>query len=137
MTRPISYKTKQREAIIDYIASLEPSHVTAPQIVEHFKNEKLTIGRTTIYRLIDKLTEMGEIRKYTTDGVSGACYQYAGSVENCYAHLHLKCEGCGQLFHLECEKLQEIQQYVLSSYHFDINAQKTVLYGKCGNCAGK
>jgi len=33
--------------------------------------------------------------------------------------------------------LNEIQRHVLSDHHFEVNAVKTVLYGKCGNCLNK
>jgi len=137
MKRPANYKTKQREAIFNYIVSLEGVHVTASQIEEHFEKEAVPIGRTTIYRNLEKLTNSGELRRYTTDGISGACYQHIGDKENCNIHLHLKCESCGQLQHLECETLGEIQRHVFCNHDFEVDALKTVLYGKCGNCLNK
>ena len=137
MTRPLRYKTKQSEVILDYIVSLNGAHVTAAQIVEHFEKEGISVGRTTIYRHLDKLSESGKLYRYTTDGVSGACYQYAGDTENCDTHIHLKCEGCGELLHLECDKLNEIQRHVYNEHAFQVNTLKTVLYGKCGACYNK
>lgn len=134
MNRPTNYNTKQREAILQYIISLDGAHVTAAQIAEHFQKEELSIGRTTIYRHLDKLTESGEVRRYTADGVSGACYQYMGIAKSCQDHFHLKCEGCGQLLHLECDALNKISRHIFESHDFEVNALKTVLYGKCGKC---
>ncbi|MDR1753793.1 MAG: transcriptional repressor [Eubacterium sp.] len=137
MKRPESYKTKQSEAILSYIISLAGGHVTAAQIVSHFEKEKVLIGRTTIYRHLDRLTVSGKLRRYTTDGISGACYQYTGNNADCCEHLHLKCEGCGALLHLECCAIIDLQQHVLDKHAFKVNAMKTVLYGKCDNCLGK
>ena len=134
MRRSVNYNTKQSRAIIGYIASLGGAHVTAAQIVAHFEKEKVAIGRTTVYRHLDKLTESGKLRKFTTDGVSGACYQYADAKEICREHFHLKCEDCGELLHLECGALSEIQNHIFDEHAFKINALKTVLYGKCDNC---
>lgn len=125
-----TYNTKQREAILQYILSLGNVHVTAAQIAKHFTN--LPVGRTTIYRHLDRLTEEGTLRRYTGD--SGACYQYIGSGDCCGTHFHLKCESCGKLEHLECETLSQIEKHVLCEHAFMVNAQKTVLYGKCGDC---
>ena len=134
MERPANYNTKQSEAILNYIMSLDGAHVTAAQIVLHFEKEEIPIGRTTIYRHLDRLTEIGKVRRYTTDGISGACYQYVNDVEGCDSHLHLKCETCGELLHLECEALDELQQHVIDIHAFRINALKTVLYGQCEAC---
>ena len=134
MKRPANYMTKQREAILSYIVSLDGAHVTAAQIAEHFENASASIGRTTIYRHLDRLTESGALRKYTTDGVAGACYQLMDDHANCDTHFHLKCEDCGTLLHLQCDLLQEVQEHVLSRHAFKVNGLKTVLYGTCGNC---
>ena len=134
MTRPKNYKTKQRQAILSYIVSLDGTHVTAAQIAAHFEKEAAPIGKTTIYRHLDKLTESGVLRRYVTDGISGACYQYVGSGEDCGVHLHLKCEDCGELLHLECEALSDLERHISANHAFQVNTMKTVLYGKCDDC---
>ena len=137
MKRPTGYNTKQREAVLGYIVSLGDTHVTAAQIVEYFAKENVAIGRTTIYRHLDKLVESGQLRRYTTDRISGACYQYVGGKESCNTHLHLKCEGCGKLLHLKCDELDKIQRHVFNKHAFKVNTLKTVLYGECDTCLRK
>ncbi len=137
MQRPSKYKTKQREAVLQYVASLQGTHVTAAQIVHHFAGGPAPVGRTTVYRHLDALTESGEVRRYTTDGLSGACYQYVGCAAGCSAHLHLKCERCGELRHLEDGALGDIQKQLFRKYAFEVNALKTVLYGTCEDCRQK
>ena len=135
MKRPENYNTKQRETILGYILSLGGAHVTAAQIVSHFEKRAVPIGRATVYRHLDRLTESGKLRRYTTDGISGACYQYAG--ERCGPHFHLKCESCGELLHLECETLSGLERHVFDKHAFQVNTMKTVLYGRCGGCIQK
>jgi len=137
MERSANYITKQSEAILSYIEGLGKSHVTAAQIAEHFDEINAPIGRTTIYRHLDRLTESGELRRYITDGSSGACYQRVNKKENCDLHLHLKCEECGELTHLECDALQEIQRHFFEEHAFKIDVLKTVFYGKCEKCISK
>ena len=136
MKRSANYKTKQLQAILDYVISHRDTHVTAAQIVEHFEKAETSIGRTTVFRNLDKLTECGKIRRYITDGLSGACYQYAED-ENCHSHFHLKCEGCGELTHLECAELNSLEHHVHSEHAFQINMLKTVFYGTCSTCISK
>ncbi len=135
MERPEHYRTKQREAILRYIASLDGAHVTAAQIEKHF-SKFMPISRATIYRHLERFTQGGELRKYLTDGVSGACYQYTGEEHGDHAHLHLKCEGCGELLHMECGTLAELTRHIHNAHAFEVNAAKTVLYGRCLECLG-
>lgn len=102
--------------------------------MEHFECENVPIGRTTVYRQLNKLTESGKVRKYTIDGIPGACFEYVDNAENCPTHIHLKCEGCGELIHLQCDMLHEIQHHMDDRYAFQINTTKTVFYGKCAHC---
>ena len=134
MKRSSNYNTRQREAVLEYIMSHGDTHVTVAQIVSHFMSEKYSIGRTTIYRHLDKLIREGKLRKYNVDGITGACYQYVNDVEIQQKHLLLKCEGCGELIHLDCDELNEIHQHIYRDHTFMVNTTKTVFYGKCGDC---
>ena len=135
MQRPSNYRTKQREAIYEYIVSLGNTHVSAVQIVSHFENETISVGRTTIYRHLDKLTQDGKLRRYSVDGISGYCYQYIDDMEEQQDHLLLKCEACGKLFHIDCMELNEIHRHIHQEHAFKVNTLKTVFYGKCASCA--
>lgn len=134
MRRPSMYHTKQGEAILSYIASLQGSHLTVEQIANYFEEQNQSIGMTTIYRNLDKFVSQGKIRKYVIDGISGACYQYQEDVSLCGEHFHLKCEVCGELFHLQCESLDELSSHVALEHTFRINPTKTVFYGICQRC---
>lgn len=136
MTRPLQYNTKQGEAILAYMASLDGEHITAGEIVSYFENMGQPIGLATIYRHLNKLAENGKIHKYTLDGVSGACYQYLSDDQDCQ-HVHLKCDICGEVFHLECRLMAGVPQHVYEEHAFLINPMKTVLYGKCAGCMGQ
>ena len=133
MKRPTNYQTKQREAIFAYIVSHGNTHVTAAQIVSHFANAETSVGRTTIYRHLDKLIREGRLRKYSVDGIGGACYQYISDNES-RQPLLLKCEGCGELTHLACGVLDEIHQHIYQDHTFKVNTTKTVFYGRCAVC---
>jgi Fur family ferric uptake transcriptional regulator len=111
--------------------------VTAKQIEKHFAKKAVPIGRTTIYRQLERLMESGKLRRYTTDGVSGVCYQYVSDGKDCENHFHLKCEDCGELKHTECDMLGKLERHILKEHAFEINALKTVLYGKCTACSTK
>lgn len=134
MKRPASYNTRQREAVIEYIVSLGDVHITAAQIVSHFHNKEISVGRTTVYRNIDKLIRAGKLQKYNVDGISGACYRYVSDNEKPCKQLLLKCESCGEFIRPECDELNEMHEHIYRAHTFKVNIAKTIFYGKCESC---
>jgi Fur family ferric uptake transcriptional regulator len=135
MGRASRYQTRQGAQILDYLASLKGEHVTAAAIAGRFEGGKPPIGKTTVYRHLEKLVEDGKVRRYFLEGDS-ACYQYTGGAE-CREHFHLKCESCGELIHLNCDVLKDVTAHVMKDHRFAINPLKTVFYGTCGSCLSK
>lgn len=139
--RSHEYNTKQSNAIVEYLYGARDTHMTAAAIVRHFSAEAAEhIGRTTIYRHLERLTRDGVLRKYAAPGLSGACYQYAAG--DCGAgianeHYHLKCERCGTLLHLECDELPAVREHILSEHNFLLDTKRTVFYGVCNDCAAE
>ncbi|MDR2655761.1 MAG: transcriptional repressor [Oscillospiraceae bacterium] len=135
MKRSPHYSTRQSEAVLAYIASLDGRHITAAQILEHFQSSEGHIGRTTIYRQLEKLVEDGKVLRYSCNGSPGACYQYVGGIQSEEKNCHLKCENCGSLFHLEDEVAKEISRRLFEKKGFIMDNIKTVFYGVCSSCA--
>ena len=127
-----SYQTKQKTAILDCLERLGDRHITASEIVESLKNSGEKISLATVYRCLDKLVSKGDVKKYTTD--KGACYQYAGC--HCHNHFHLKCTGCGTLFHIDCDFLPMLASHIVEHHKFKVDNHRTVMYGLCEKCTG-
>lgn len=134
MSEPKIYKTKQREFILDFLMENSEVHLTADDILTALKKDNVSVGKSTVYRYLDKLVEEGTVRKYIGEEGVSACYQYSAS-KKCVNHFHLKCVRCNKLFHLECEYLDEIEQHILKHHKFNIDNSKTVFYGICENCS--
>ena len=135
MNRNSSYKTKQRSAILDYLIEHKDSHVTVNNISDYLEQDGTHVGITTIYRHLDKLLEQGLVRKYTVDGTTSACYQYANIDEKCHQHFHMKCEDCGRLIHLNCSHINELCSHIFDEHGFTVDLYRTVFYGICRECS--
>ncbi|MEG2204286.1 MAG: transcriptional repressor, partial [Oscillospiraceae bacterium] len=109
------------------------SHLAVEDIVALLAAQDAPVGRTTVYRCLDRLIEQGVVRKYSAGERACACFQLAG--EDCCRHYHLKCTGCGALLHIECEQLDRLEAHILESHGFVLDPAKTVLYGQCSACA--
>ena len=131
------YRTKQREIILDYLRKCQDSHVTIDEVTDHLKSEGNKVGRTTIHRYMEKLTDEGFLRKQYIEEGLGACYQYQAEDADCGTHFHLKCTKCGKLFHVDCDFLSQIEKHVYEHHNFVVDNSKTVLYGICSGCNKK
>lgn len=125
------YKTKQR-SVIENVIKNESKHITVDGVMLKLKENGDNIGRTTVYRTLEKLSSEGKVRKYVNAGES-ACYQYIS--DNCQEHFHLKCSNCGKLIHIECKHIDELASHIEKEHNFTVNKLKTVLYGICEDCA--
>ncbi|WP_262397106.1 Fur family transcriptional regulator [Zongyangia hominis] len=110
-------------------------HVMVDDVVEYLKDQGTSVGKSTVYRYLEKLVEEGLCRKYFLEEGKGACFQLSGDDGSCHRHYHLKCVVCGQLLHVECSYLDEVEAHILAKHQFHIDSSKTVLYGVCGRCA--
>jgi len=129
-----SYKTKQRDFILDCLMQNKDKHINVDEIMDFLNKEGNTVGKTTIYRYLNKLVSRGFVRKYFLKEGSCACFQYIENSTACHEHYHLKCLDCGKLIHLECNYLCDMNSHVLNDHDFHIDNSKTVLYGQCVNC---
>lgn len=131
------YKTRQRQLIFDFLVNNKDRHVNIDEIIEYTKSSGSPVGKTTAYRYIDELEREGIIRKYIIDKGISACYQYIDDEEGCNDHFHLKCNVCGELYHLDCDFLKDIKEHLFSDHSFNIDSSKTVFYGTCKKCMKK
>ena len=136
MSVGMSYQTKQKEILLDYLKSVEGKHLTAGDVCKYFSSMGLPIGKSTVYRRLENLVSEGIVKKYSLDGTGSACFEYIGedkhvSHKSCY---HLKCEKCGKLFHLHCEEIDALNLHIGKEHDFVIDPIRTVFYGLCKDC---
>ncbi len=130
------YKTKQRNMIIEYFQKSDKEHICAGEICEYFKSQGSEIGKSTIYRQLEKLVDEGILNKHVVDNSTSACFEYVGSdghvhEGNCY---HCICEKCGKLFHMHCGTIEGIEKHMLINHNFQIDPNRTIFYGTCEHC---
>lgn len=130
------YKTRQRSVIEDILRESGDRHITVDELVLMLARRGQSVGRTTVWRSLERMTDEGRVRKYAQAGES-ACYQYITGDNTCREHFHLKCEKCGRLIHMECDTLVRLASHIEKEHGFRINPLKTALYGVCEECVEK
>lgn len=131
------YKTRQRSQILNCLIENSSKHLTADEISVILKEKNCEVGKTTVYRSLEKLINEGSVRKYICEEGRSACFQYVDGNENCHQHFHLKCIECGKLMHLECDYLSDLEKHIFEHHKFIVDNTKTVLYGVCEECSNE
>jgi Fur family ferric uptake transcriptional regulator len=128
------YKTKHKEELREYLDGRGDEHFSAADVYDHFALMGRPMGRTTIYRQLEEMVSSGEVKKYIIDENSSACYEYLGGRCDHADCIHMKCEKCGRLIHLECRDVTALEKHVKEEHGFRIDRIRTVLYGICSEC---
>lgn len=126
-----TYETASRRALIDFMKNNSQKQFTADEIARELS---AFAGKSTVYRLLSKLCEEGELRRLPRTGERGTFYQ-AIPDDKCLGHLHMKCLGCGLLVHLG----EDESRRILALAHcrdFTVDTKKTMIYGRCAACEG-
>lgn len=127
------YHTRQRKEIIKYLEENVGSHLTPDDIA----NALPDVGRSTIYRTLERLEQEGIVRRFAGASGRSACFLYIGEAGPCREHFHLKCLDCGKLIHLNCARLSECQAHILAEHGFAPDLARTLIYGRCLECSRK
>lgn len=86
--------TVQRRVVLEVVLSRE-DHPTADQIFDDVRRRIPDVSRTTVYRVLDTLVQIGVIGKPSRLG-SAARYE-----PNIHRHHHLVCMQCGKVMDIE------------------------------------
>ncbi|MCR5625371.1 MAG: transcriptional repressor [Lachnospiraceae bacterium] len=129
------YKTKTRNAIIDYLKNNSDTRFTARDICKALEKEGIEINRSTIYRNLERLTSEGSLVSYKENDSNATCYQYSEGHSHCHEHMHAQCTECGKIFHLDDEFVHDFENKVKKEYGMSVNLGKTVIVGVCRECA--
>lgn len=125
------YNTKQRKVLLEFLSNHPDEIFSATQIIDYFKNEKISLS--AVYRNLSELEALGEIKKINKNGTREAYYQYI-QAETCQNQIHLFCEKCEKLTHMNSRKAQNLSTEILEDVNFEINKKNTIIYGICKNC---
>ncbi len=129
------YNTKQKAIVLEKIRANEGRHFSVEEIYLQLVGDGHNLGKATVYRHINELQKDGVIKKFVTEHGKSACYEYVG--KNNVASYHFKCTKCNELFHIQCESLDHLQEHMLSEHGFDIDDTKMVFLGTCKGCREK
>lgn len=114
-------------------------------ICEQLRANGVSVGRATVYRFLERLQTEGCVVKCKSAAESRAEYRYlperpadaasADSTPETDSAGKLCCVDCGRIYPLHCTQLEGFSRHVFNEHGFILAPEKTVLYGRCAQCA--
>jgi Fur family ferric uptake transcriptional regulator len=104
-------------------------HISADELVESLRHGGSRIGRMTVYRTLDLLTELGLVRPvYQGTGAAHFILLVKGH------HHHLVCTGCNRVIEFEPCILPDLEHRLRQSSEFEVQGHLLEIFGLCCNC---
>jgi Fur family transcriptional regulator, ferric uptake regulator len=120
--------TEPRRSLAALIAD-QDGHFTAAELVAETGRRRLGVGRATVFRTLDVLTEVGAIERL--DLPTG---------EHAYVrceplhHHHVVCSGCGRTEEIDDAGLRTVVRDVARQTGFRVDDHRLELFGLCPAC---
>lgn len=122
--------TVQRRVVLEAVLERD-DHPTADQLVEVVRQRVPDISRTTVYRVLDALVDMGMIRRLHHPGPA---VRYDGKIRR---HHHLICKLCHAVIDWEDARLNRLRPPDVAAEGFEIEDFSVHFVGVCGECRKK
>lgn len=122
--------SRQRESIKTSLMNRH-DHPTADTLYMSMREEFPNISLGTVYRNLNLLVELGEIRKLS-------CTEGADRFDaDTNPHYHFVCRQCGEVLDLSMDTLEAMNRAAQEHCPGVIDSHITYFYGSCENCFKK
>ena len=119
-----------RRAVIELLGG-QKCALTAHEIDARLRDEGRAVGRASVYRALEQLTELHLVTRLEV-GQDAARYEpvHPGGEH----HHHLVCDRCGRITPFEDRALETAIDRVSRRVRFDVGDHDVVLHGACERC---
>lgn len=116
--------------VLDTVNKLK-CHATADEVYQIVVNEHPNISKGTVYRNLNQLAEMGEIRKIEVPGNADRFDH------RCHDHYHARCLKCGKVFDVEMDYIKDLEKQIKDAHGFQFSGHDLMFKGICPDCQKK
>ncbi len=118
--------SEQRWKIAEMILA-SGGHLDAQSLLERVKLEHPGIGAATVYRTIKVLCEASILKESLTDSQGRVVYELFDEDH----HDHIVCTDCGEIFEFHNDKIEALQNEIVTGMNFSQVKHRHVIYVKC------
>ena len=115
----------QARQVLD-VLSCERCHLTAEEILSRLDG----VGTATVYRALDRLTELGLVRRLAL-GRKSAVYERVRD-----NHMHLVCARCGRVYDVPVDLSGMAREAAKTCGHL-VELSEVTAYGVCKDCLAR
>ncbi len=120
--------TEPRRAVAELIAARE-GHFSAADLLDDARVRRLGIGRATVFRSLDLLTELGVLERLELPNGEHA-YVPCEPVH----HHHVVCSRCGRVTEIDDRGLTAAVEDIERATGWQVEGHRLELYGRCPRC---
>ncbi len=129
--RNAGYKlTHARLTVLDVIQNLG-GHCTSAEVLDAVAAVDESIGRASVFRTLDLLTQLNIIRPTYVD--TSMTPQYVMMPDG--HHHHIICTDCNRVFEFEDCGLAGLTEKLETKFNLDITGHLLEFYAKCKDCS--
>lgn len=123
----IKRNTIQSTLVLETVRKLQ-CHATADEVYHEIMKDYPTISRGTVYRNLQRLCEMGAIRKWEIPGGADRFDHL------CHDHYHVRCVSCGRVFDVDMDYIPNLEKSIRDAHGFTFIGYDIVFNGICPEC---
>lgn len=120
--------TRQRTAVVEALQAFDDFR-SAQEIHELIGRAGTTVGLATVYRTLQKLSEVGEIDMLRTED-GEAIYRRCSATH----HHHLVCRSCGATVEVEGPAVERWTRSIASEHGYADISHTLEIFGTCPAC---
>jgi len=122
--------TPQRRLILDIVHDAG-GHLTAEEILDYVQARAPGVNKSTVYRTLELLEELGCVVKSESGDVSIYHHTEEGH------HHHLVCQVCGKSIDCDEDLFSSVERAIDERYGFRVDFRHAVVSGLCKECGSK
>ncbi len=119
--------SKQNELIYNALV-MSNEHLSADDLYQILKKDFKSMSLATVYRNLNKLTEMGSIVRLS---IPNGADRYSANLDD---HYHFLCTNCDKIFDIRIAKFENINQIIEEKTTHKVKSHNIIFKGICKNC---
>jgi Fur family ferric uptake transcriptional regulator len=122
--------TRSRRAILEEILAVR-GHITADDLLAHFRRRGREVAPATLYRTLARLVEAGLVHRIE---MAKGQARYEPMVGR-HHHDHMICLSCGKILEFENRQIERLVVAICRRRRFHLIEHTHQLRGRCSTCA--
>src|SRR5690606_7550882 len=124
--------TTRRRPRIRSLITASNHHVTADELVARVQVDHPDVHRSTVYRTLDALEELGVIRRIVLGTTGGAVFHLVD-----HQHHHVVCTECGSVLEVSSGTLASALTQIEADTGWAVEGGHAVISGTCPSCRAR